>query len=68
MLMRAICNFPLNRVWRTYGEGCYVGDEAAEWISDYLNKPGCKIYKLTKPRVIQEDDKWADIAKPDDKV
>ena len=56
-----------NRVWNTYGEGRYVGDEAAEWISNYLEKPGCKIYQLTKPRIIQEDI-MGDVALPGDKV
>ena len=56
------------RVFRMYGEGRYVGDEAAEWFSNFLNKPGCKMYKLSKPRVISEDDKWGDVALPGDKV
>ena len=56
------------RVWRVYGEGCYVGDEAAEWFSNYLKKPGCKLYKLSRPKLICEDDKWGDVALPDDKV
>lgn len=61
--------FVLNsRVWRIYGEGVNCGDEAAEWISNFLNKPGYKMYKLSKPRVICEDDKWGDVALPDDKV
>ena len=57
-----------NRVWNTYGEGRYAGDEAAEWISNYLDKPGCKIYQLTKPRIIQEDKEWGDVAQPGDEV
>ena len=57
-----------DRVWRNYGEGRYVGDEAAEWISTYLDKPGCKIYQLTKPRIIQEDEKWGNVAQPGDQV
>ena len=55
-------------MWNTYGEGRYVGDEAAEWISNYLDKPGCKIYQLTKPRIIQEDKEWGDVAQPGDEV
>ncbi len=56
------------RVFRNYGEGRYVGDEAAEWFSKYLDKPGCKMYQLSKPRIIREDEKWGDVALPDDKV
>ena len=52
----------------SYGEGRYVGDEAAEWISAYLDKPGLKIYQLTKPRIIQEDEKWGNVAQPGDQV
>ena len=55
-------------MWNTYGEGRYVGDEAAEWISNYLDKPGCKIYQLTQPRIIQEDKEWGDVAQPGDEV
>ncbi|XP_073249341.1 mitochondrial amidoxime-reducing component 1-like [Porites lutea] len=54
------------RVKRMDGEGRYVGDEAAEWISNYLEMPGCKIYQLTKPRIILEDDKWGSVAQPGD--
>ena len=50
------------------GEGQYVGDEAAQWFSSYLNKPGCKMYQLSQPRVICEDEKWGDVGLPDDKV
>ena len=50
------------------GEGQYVGDEAAQWFSSYLNKPGCKMYQLSQPRVICEDEKWGDVGRPDDKV
>ena len=50
------------------GEGQYVGDEAAQWFSNYLNKPGCKMYQLSQPRVISEDEKWGDVGRPDDKV
>ena len=53
---------------RIDGEGRYVGDEAAEWISNYLEMPGCKIYQLTKPRIILEDDKWGSVAQPGDTV
>ena len=56
------------RVYRFDGEGRYVGDDAAEWFSNYLKKPGYKMYQLSKPRVICEDKKWGDIALPDDKV
>jgi len=51
-----------------YGEGRYVGEEAEEWFSHYLNKPGCKMYQLSKPRVICEDEKWGDVGLPGDKV
>ena len=50
------------------GEGQYIGDEAAQWFSNYLNKPGYKMYQLSKHRLIQEDDDWGDIGKPGDKV
>ena len=50
------------------GEGQSVGDEAAEWFSNYLKKPGYKMYQLSKHRLIQEDDDWGDIGKPGDKV
>ena len=50
------------------GEGQYVGDEAAEWFSKYMNKPGFKMYKLSRPRVIREHDEWSDIGDAGDKV
>lgn len=56
------------KVKTSYGEGFYVGDEAAAWISTYLEKPGCKIYQLSKTRVIQEDEKWGSVAQPGDLV
>ena len=60
--------FLLTRVWGTYAEGQYVGDEASEWFSNYLNKTGYKMYKLSKPRLIHDDKTWGDVALPDDKV
>ena len=57
-----------SRVKTSYGEGRYVGDEAAAWISTYLEKPGCKIYQLSKTRVIEEDQKWGNVAQPGDMV
>ena len=56
------------RVWRMFGEGQYFGDEAAEWFSKFLNKPGCKMYHMSQPRLICTDDKWGDVGLPDDKV
>lgn len=50
------------------GEGQYVGDEAAEWFSKYMNKPGYKMYKLSRPRVIREHDEWSDIGEAGDQV
>lgn len=60
--------FLFNRIFGTYGEGQYVGDEASEWFSNYLNKPGCRLYKLSKPRLVIESKDGADCARPDDKV
>lgn len=51
-----------------FGEGQYVGDEAAQWFSSYLNKPGYKMYQMSQPRVICEDEKWGDVGLPEDKV
>ncbi|CAH3140548.1 unnamed protein product [Pocillopora meandrina] len=56
------------RVYRVYGGGQYVGDEAAEWFSSYLKRPGCKLYKLSQPKLICEDEKWGDVALPGDKA
>lgn len=50
------------------GEGQYVGDEAAEWFSKYMNKPGYKMYQLSRPRVIREHDEWSDVGEAGDKV
>lgn len=50
------------------GEGQYVGDKAAEWFSKYMNKPGFKMYKLSRPRVIREHEEWSDIGEAGDKV
>lgn len=55
-------------IWETYGEGQYVGDEAAEWFSTYLEKPGCKMYQLSIPRKMQDDEVWADVSKPGDET
>ena len=55
-------------MYRVYGGGQYVGDEAAEWFSSYLKRPGCKLYKLSQPKLIYEDEKWGDVALPGDKV
>ena len=61
-------SFLFNRIFGTYGEGQYVGDEASEWFSNYLNKPGFRLYKLSKPRLVIESKDGADCARPDDKV
>lgn len=55
------------RVWGTNGEGQYAGDEASEWFSKYLNRPNCTLYKLSKPRAIDMEEKRS-LAMPDDKV
>ncbi|KAK3730362.1 hypothetical protein QZH41_014839 [Actinostola sp. cb2023] len=54
-------------VFGVVGEGQSAGQEAAAWLSKYLNKPGCKLYYMTKPRFIANDEIWGDVAKPDDK-
>ena len=59
--------FCVNRVWGTNGEGQYAGDEASEWFSNYLNRPNCTLYKLSKPRAIDMEEKRS-LAMPDDKV
>lgn len=63
-----IPNPVLNRIFGMEGEGQYVGDEAAEWFSKYMNKPGFKMYKLSRPRVIREHEEWSDIGEAGDKV
>lgn len=50
------------------GEGQYVGDEASEWFSKYMNKPGYKMYKLSRTRVIRTHDEWSDIGEAGDQV
>ena len=64
----SIPNPILNRIFGMEGEGQYVGDEAAEWFSKYMNKPGFKMYQLSRPRVIREHDEWSDIGEAGDKV
>ncbi|KXJ17521.1 mitochondrial amidoxime-reducing component 1 [Exaiptasia diaphana] len=54
-------------VYGLMAEVQYAGDEAAEWIAKYLNKPGYQLYHMTKPRYIANDEIWGDIVKPDDK-
>lgn len=68
MFQTYLMSFLFNRIFGNYGEGQYVGDEASEWFSNYLNKPGCRLYKLTKPRLVIESKDGADCARPDDKV
>ncbi|KAL9953903.1 hypothetical protein ACROYT_G041376 [Oculina patagonica] len=60
--------YKMIKIFGMEGEGQYVGDEAAEWFSYYLKKPGYKMYQLSKHRLIQEDDDWGDIGRPGDKV
>lgn len=56
------------KIFGMEGEGQYVGDEAAEWFSKYMKKPGFKMYKLSRPRVIREHDEWSDIGEAGDKA
>ncbi|KAJ7365559.1 Mitochondrial amidoxime reducing component 2 [Desmophyllum pertusum] len=57
-----------DRIFGMEGEGQYVGDEAAEWFSNYMGKPGFKVYQLSRPRVIREHDEWSDIGEAGDKA
>ncbi len=54
-----------------YGEGAYVGDEAAAWISEYLKMEGCQMYYMSpthKPRTLLEDTDWKNISHPGEEV
>lgn len=50
------------------GEGQYAGDKASAWISAFIEKPGCQLYYMTKPRHVSHDEIWGSVAKPEDKV
>lgn len=58
----------LHRIFGMEGEGQYVGDEASEWFSKYMNKPGYKMYKLSRTRIIRTHDEWSDIGEAGDQV
>ena len=53
------------------GEGQDVGDEAAFWISEYLEVEGCRIFFMSnasKPRMLKDHHKFADISLPNEQV
>ena len=53
------------------GEGVDVGDEAAAWVSEFLQVEGCRMYHMSshhKPRVLLDDDRWADSCLPGEEV
>ena len=53
------------------GEGVDVGDEAAAWVSEFLQVEGCRMYHMSphhKPRVLLDDDRWADLCLPGEEV
>lgn len=56
------------KIFGMEGEGQYVGDEASEWFSKYMNKPGYKMYKLSRTRVIRTHDEWSDIGEAGDQA
>ncbi len=48
-----------------------VGDEAAEWISDCIGMPGCRMYYMastSKPRKSQDHPKFGEMCMPEDEV
>ena len=53
------------------GEGMEVGDEAASWVSQFLEKDGCRVYYMAphnKPRVLSTDPRWYMFTEPEDQV
>ena len=53
------------------GEGVDVGDEVAAWVSEFLQVKGCQMYHMSphhKPRVLLDDDSWADSCLPGEEV
>ena len=54
-----------------HGEGVDVGEEAAAWVSEFLQVEGCRMYHMSphhKPRVLLDDDSWADSCLPGEEV
>ena len=48
-----------------------VGDEAAKWVSRFLEKEGCRMYYMSprhKPRVLLEDEQWTECCRPGEEV
>ncbi|XP_048586649.1 mitochondrial amidoxime-reducing component 1 isoform X2 [Nematostella vectensis] len=56
------------QVTRTWAKGVSVGDAASDWVSRFLDIPGCELCCVVKPRYLVEDPKWGDRAQPGDKV
>ncbi len=53
------------------GEGWDVGEEASQWVSQFLGRDGCRLYYMApenKARKLKEDSKYGDFAAPEDEV
>ena len=53
------------------GDGVDVGEEAAAWVSEFLQVEGCRMYHMSphhKPRMLLDDDRWADSCLPGEEV
>ncbi|EDO35680.1 predicted protein [Nematostella vectensis] len=55
-------------VFGLVGEGRSAGAEASVWFSKYLEKPGCKLFYMTRPRFLQDDKDWGEECLPEDKA
>ncbi|XP_064384855.1 mitochondrial amidoxime-reducing component 1-like [Halichondria panicea] len=56
----------LVKVWAISGEGVDMGEEASQWISQYLGLDGCRLYYMAprhRARVLRQDQRWEDIAR-----
>ncbi|XP_071797012.1 mitochondrial amidoxime reducing component 2-like [Asterias amurensis] len=60
------------RIWRLDSAGLYCGQEMGDWISNFLQKPGCKLVYFrqttTKDRILAQDSKWGQKFKSNEKV
>ncbi len=67
-----LCYFhTLPRVWAISGEGVDMGEEASQWISQYLGLDGCRLYYMAprhRARVLRQDQRWEDIARHGEEV
>ncbi len=58
-------------VWGISGNGVDVGEEASQWVSQFLGLDGCQLYYMApenKARKLRDDKNWDEITTLEDEV